>query len=309
MNKDIEKVWLKRGVVLEKLENAELDLEYKVFGTGEKILLIEIGIGSSIYNWFPFVKNIMKDFTIIMYHRAGYGSSMISKNPRTTKNISYELNKFIESLGIKEKVTIMGHSFGGLCALHYVMLFPDKVNGLILLDSTSPNFNRLYNLDIPVMNSLISIDQMVQSNLDNSYKSKEELRNLYNQSIDDCHVILTKNEVIRFEEFITNPNMFKTVAEEFQNWESSSESIKELGEFPNIPLTVIARDIEASVNAFVQYNIPEEEAVKYEKVWRELQIGLSQLSTKGELIIADHSDHGIHLDRPDIVIQGLKRFL
>lgn len=302
-------MWLKRGVALEKLENAELDLEYKVFGTGEKILLIEIGIGSSIYKWFPFVKNIMKDFTIIMYHRAGYGSSRISKNPRTTKNISYELNKFIESLGIKEKVTIMGHSFGGLCALHYVMLFPDKVNGLILLDSTSPNFNRLYNLDIPVMNSLISIDQMVQSNLDNSYKSKEELRNLYNQSIDDCHGILTKNEVIRFEEFITSPNMFKTVAEEFQNWESSSESIKELGEFPNIPLTVIARDIEASVNAFVQHNIPEEEAVKYEKVWRELQIGLSQLSTKGELIIADRSDHGIHLDRPDIVIQGLKRFL
>lgn len=302
-------MWLKRGVALEKLENAELDLEYKVFGTGEKILLIEIGIGSSIYNWFPFVKNIMKEFTIIMYHRAGYGSSRISKNPRTTKNISYELNKFIESLGIKEKVTIMGHSFGGLCALHYVMLFPDKVNGLILLDSTSPNFSTLYSLDIPVMNSLISIDKMVQSNLDNSYKSKEELRNLYNQSIDDCNDILTKNEVIRFEEFITSPNMFKTVAEEFQNWESSSESIKELGEFPNIPLTVIARDIEASVNAFVQYNIPEEEAVKYEKVWRELQIGLSQLSTKGELIIADRSDHGIHLDRPDIVIKGLKRFI
>lgn len=267
-------MWLKRGVALEKLENAELDLEYKVFGTGEKILLIEIGIGSSIYNWFPFVKNIMNDFTIIMYHRAGYGSSRISKNPRTTKNISYELNKFIESLGIKEKVTIMGHSFGGLCALHYVMLFPDKVNGLILLDSTSP-----------------------------------ELRNRYNQSIDDCNDILTKNEVIRFEKFITSPNMFKTVAEEFQNWESSSESIKELGEFPNIPLTVIARDIEASVNAFVQYNIPEEEAVEYEKVWRELQIGLSQLSTKGELIIADRSDHGIHLDRPDIIIKGLKRFI
>ena len=161
-----------------------------------------------------------------------------------------------------------------MCALHYVMLFPDKVNGLILLDSTSP-----------------------------------ELRNRYNQSIDDCNDILTKNEVIRFEKFITSPNMFKTVAEEFQNWESSSESIKELGEFPNIPLTVIARDIEASVNAFVQYNIPEEEAVEYEKVWRELQIGLSQLSTKGELIIADRSDHGIHLDRPDIIIKGLKRFI
>lgn len=293
---------------MEKIENLDLELEYKVFGTGETILLIETGIGSSIYNWFPFVKNIMKDFTIIMYHRAGYGSSRISKNPRTTENISYELNNFIESLGITEKVTILGHSFGGLCALHYVMLFPDKVNGLILLDSTSPNFNHLYNLDIPVMNSLISIEQMVQRNLENSYKSKEELKNLYNQLIADCHDKITKNEVTKFEEYITSPQLFKTVAEEFQNWETSSESIKELCEFPNIPLTVIARDIEASVNAFVQYNIPEEEAVTYEKVWRELQIELSQLSNKGELIVADRSDHEIHIDRPDIVIQGLKRF-
>lgn len=178
---------LKRSDVLDKIEN--LDLEYIIFGTGEKIILIETGIGSSIYNWFPFVNIIKKNFTIILYHRAGYGSSRISMNSRTTENISNELNNFIESLGIKEKVTIMGHSFGGLCALHYVMLFPDKINGLILLDSTSPNFNQLYNLDIPVMNSLISIDKMVQSNLDNSYKSKEELRNLYNKLL----MIVTRN--------------------------------------------------------------------------------------------------------------------
>ena len=66
----------------------------------------------------------MNDFTIIMYHRAGYGSSRISKNPRTTKNISYELNKFIESLGIKEKVTIMGHSFGGCVCITLCNAFP-----------------------------------------------------------------------------------------------------------------------------------------------------------------------------------------
>lgn len=298
---------LKRSDVLDKIEN--LDLEYIIFGTGEKIILIETGIGSSIYNWFPFVNIIKKNFTIILYHRAGYGSSRISMNSRTTENISNELNNFIESLGIKEKVTIMGHSFGGLCALHYVMLFPDKINGLILLDSTSPNFNQLYNLDIPVMNSLISIDKMVQSNLDNSYKSKEELRNLYNKLIDDCYKKLPKNEAIKFEEFITSPNLFKTVAKEFKNWQSSSDSIRELGEFPNIPLTVIARDIETSVNAFIQYNIPKEEAVKYEKVWRELQIELSQLSKKGEIIIADRSDHEVHIDRSDIVIQSLNRFL
>jgi pimeloyl-ACP methyl ester carboxylesterase len=285
-----------------------MELEYRVLGTGEKLLLIETGIGGSIYNWFPFVNKILNDFTIIMYHRAGYGRSDVSGSPRTTESISFELNNLIKSLGVKEKIIIMGHSFGGLCALHYAMLFPDKIDALLLLDLTSPNFNRLYNLDIPVMNSLISIDNMVKSNLENSHKTKEELKLLYKNMIHDFY---TKHpeEAIDFEEFITAPNLFQTVAEEFQNWEVSSEKIKKLTEFPNIPLTVIARDIDTSVNSFIQYNIPKEEAVKYENVWRELQIGLSQLSDQGELIVADCSDHEIHIDKPEIVIQSLKRFL
>lgn len=288
-----------------ELENKNLGLEYKVLGTGKRFLLIETGIGGSIYSWLPFVNTILNDFTIIMYHRSGYGKSEISRNPRTTENLSFELNHFIESLGIKEKVIIMGHSFGGLCA----MLFPDKIDGLLLLDSTSPNFSRLYSLDIPIMNSLTSIDTMVKSNLSHSHKTKEELKILYKNSISDCYTKLPDEEAIKYEEFITEPNLFKTVADEFQNWEASSEKIKELGKLPDIPLKVIARDIDTSVNAFIQYNIPREEAIKYETKWRELQIELSHLSELGELIIADGSDHEVHIDKPEIVIQSLKTFL
>ncbi|MEI5908950.1 alpha/beta hydrolase [Bacillus spongiae] len=285
------------------------NIDYKVMGSGEKILLIETGIGCSFYQWLPFVKKIMKEFTIIMYHRAGYGNSEVSKNPRTTEGIAYELNDLIESLGIKEKIFVMGHSFGGLCALHYVMLFPDKVNRLVLLDSTSPNFNRLYDLDLPVMNSLISIDQMVESNLGHSNKSREALKELYGEMIEGFYKKYSDYEAEKLEAFITNPTLFKTVADEYNHWELNSEKIKELSEFPNIPLTVIARDIEASVSAFIQYNIPEEEAREYEEVWRELQLELATLSNQGELIIADRSDHEIHIDRPDIIIESLNKWL
>ncbi len=77
----------------------------------------------------------------------------------------------------------MGHSFGGLCTLQYVMLFPDKFNGLVLLDATSPNFNRIYDLDTLVMNPHISIDQMEQSNLNNSNKTKEAHNDLCREMI------------------------------------------------------------------------------------------------------------------------------
>lgn len=287
----------------------DIELEYKVVGSGKTILILETGIGGSFYNWYPFIEEIKEDFTIVMYHRSGYGNSPISKEPRTTTTIAKELNKLVKRIGITEKFVLIGHSFGGLCAQQFSKMYPDKIKGLILLDSTSVNFYKLYNLDIPVMNSLISVDKMVDNNIANSKKSKDELFDKFHKTIIEYDNILPYNEAKSYEEFITNPLFFKTIANEFENWGISSENIKELGDFPDIPLIVIARDKEVSVKAFVEHEIPMEEAVLYEEAWRGLQVELSQLSKKGGIIIAEGSDHDIHLDRPDSIIQCLKRFL
>lgn len=244
-----------------------------------------------------------------MYHRSGYGNSTVSKEQRTTRNIAMELCALVEKIGIKDKFILMGHSFGGLCAQQFSKMYPNKVKGLVLIDSTSFNFNRLYNLDIPVMNSLISIDKMVDNHMATSRKSKEELTHKFNDMIVEYEKILPYAEAREYAELITNPLLFKTIAEEFENWETSSKNIMEIDNFPDIPLIVIARDKESSVRSFVEYDIPVEEAVLYEEVWRELQIELSQLSKKGDIVVAEGSDHDIHIDRPDIVIDCLKRFL
>ena len=50
----------------------KLDLEYKIIGKGETVLVIETGIGGSFYSWYPFIEEIKEDFTVVLYHRAGY---------------------------------------------------------------------------------------------------------------------------------------------------------------------------------------------------------------------------------------------
>ncbi|MEK3996305.1 alpha/beta fold hydrolase [Psychrobacillus sp. FSL K6-2365] len=287
----------------------DIELEYKVVGSGKSILILETGIGGSFYNWYPFIQEIQEDFTIVMYHRAGYGNSPVSKELRTTKNIAEELYELIDRIGITEKFVLIGHSFGGLCVQQFSKMYSHKIKGVILIDSTSYNFNKLYNLDIPVMNSLISIDKMVENNMENSNKSKEELNIKFKNMIVEYENTLPYSEAKDYEELITNPLFFKTIAKEFENWGISSENILELGDFPNIPLIVITRDKAVSVKAFVEHDIPVEEAILYEDTWRELQIELSHSSKKGELVIAEGSDHDIHIDRPDIIIQCLKRFL
>ena len=287
----------------------ELELEYRMFGTGKSTLIIEVGIGGDLYNWISFINQIQKDFRVVIYHRAGYGKSTVSQKTRTTKNIATELNELVERLGITDKFVLMGHSFGGLCAQQYAKLYPEKIKGIILIDSTSFNFSKLYKLNIPVMNSLISIEKMVENNLNTSKNSKESLEIKFKDLIMEYEMILPSSESKQFKDFILSPLLFETTAKEFENWESSSRNIIELGKFPDIPLTVIARDKNASIRAFIKHGIPSEEAILYEDVWRKLQIELSQMSSYGEMVIAENSDHDIQMDRPDIILQCLMRYI
>ena len=286
-----------------------LDLEYKVFGKDKTVLVIETGIGSSFYDWYDIVEDLKEDFTIVLYHRCGYGKSQDPKTSRTTKNIAEELNYLLEKLEIKDKFILLGHSFGGLCVQHYAKMYPHKLKGIMLLDSTSFNFEQLYMLDIPVMNSLISIDKIVESNIISSKKSKEELKQQNRNIISAYENRISDEDMKSVEEFFTSSTLHKTIAEEFQNWDIDSNEIKSIPEFPNIPLIVIARDNKVTERGWLEYNIPEKEAILYENQWRTLQIELSKLSVEGRLIIAENSDHEIYLDRPDIVIQNLKTLL
>ncbi|MEI2665706.1 hypothetical protein [Rossellomorea sp. LJF3] len=109
------------------------------------------------------------------------------------------------------------------------------------------------------------------------------------------------------EAFLTNPVLYQTIADEFTNWSTSCTEIKSGKSFPNIPLIVIARDEELSAKPYIEYGIPEEEALLHEQEWRELQLGLAQLSEMGELVIAEGSDHEVHKDQPGIVVECLQR--
>jgi pimeloyl-ACP methyl ester carboxylesterase len=286
----------------------EIDLEYIVLGEGETTLVFELGIGGSFYNWWSFIQELKNEFTILLYHRAGYGNSKKSGKPRDVKYISEELDALIKYLEIKDKFVLVGHSFGGLCVQQYAKMFPEKLKAVLLIDSTSFNYQKLYNLNLPVMYSLVSLEKMIENNLAASMKTREELAMEYQNSIEEAHQTLPLEQVNKFEGFITRPDFFQTIAEEFQNWSKDSEIIKAAGEFPEVPLIVIARDQEISAQPFIKNGIPEEEAFLHEKVWRELQIELSKLNNQGKLIIADESDHEIHKDKPEIIVECLKKF-
>lgn len=286
-----------------------INFEYRIIGKGNTTLIIETGIGNSFYDWYPLIEEIKEYFKIIIYHRQGYGKSDSPIYERTTRNIASELNALLRKIGIKEKYILMGHSFGGLCVQQYVKMYPNEIEAVVLLDSTSYNLEQLDNLDTPIINSTSSIDKMINLCIDLSQKSKEELINQNIDMISKYKKYIPNEELQDVIDFFGNPRLYKIVSDEFANWIHDGEDIKSLLTFPNIPLIVIARDKKFAAKNWVKYGIPEEEAIKHEDKWYELQEELSLLSNKGKFIVASDSDHLIYTDRPDIVIDCLKSLI
>ncbi|MGX1264289.1 hypothetical protein RKD55_002093 [Rossellomorea marisflavi] len=152
----------------------------------------------------------------------------------------------------------------------------------------------LYELGTPVLNSYISLEGMIETNKARGTKTQAQLINE-----------IPSDSVGEMKAFLTSPLPYQTVADEFSLWEHSSEILRKSGHFPDLPLTIIARAPKVSALPFIEHGTPEEEAFLYEQRWHELQQELSQLSQKGEMVIAKGSDHEIHLDRPDQVIECL----
>jgi len=99
------------------------------------------------------------------------------------------------------------------------------------------------------------------------------------------------------------------MVQEVEVWYQCAKDTKDSGDFPEVPLKVIARDHNYCVQVLSNDGIPFAEAVLFEQTWHDLIVEQSDLSEKSELIIATNSTHSVYEDRPDVVIQAIKELV
>jgi len=113
----------------------------------------------------------------------------------------------------------------------------------------------------------------------------------------------------RITRFYTSPTFYKTMAEEVQVWYQCAKDTKESGDFPEVPLKVIARDPQYCIEILLSDGIPLHEAELFEQTWHDLIVEQSDLSGESELITAVNSTHSVYEDRPDVIIQAIRELV
>ncbi len=276
-------------------------IEY-FYSKGDSIPIVLLsGIGGSLYEWWDVFE---ANLDILAYNRSGYGLSEWNENERTLKIASEELDSLLHTLGIQNKVILVGHSYGGLIAQDFAMRYPDRIEGVILVDATSINIHR--------------VDEVENSDETSTNEYWIEKCEEYSKLTSECLAekleleLLPKHKewgshmqsaLLKHE---TSPTLYRAVGSEIKLMVSCAGILK--GEwFPDVPLIVIGRDPDHTLSQQVQAGLPEQEAIAFEDVWAELMKEQIQLSKHSTFIQAVGVGHNIPYDCPELIIKAMKQ--
>ncbi len=114
-------------------------LFYSVVGQGETIVLLHGFLESSTI-WEDLKYEVSKTHQVVCIDLLGHGRTECIGYIHTMEQMAEAVETVLKYLKIN-KVTIIGHSMGGYVALALAEQYPEKVNGLCLLNSTAMDDN------------------------------------------------------------------------------------------------------------------------------------------------------------------------
>lgn len=110
-------------------------ITYTDKGKGKVIVLLH-GFLENSKMWNKLASDLIPNFRVITVDLLGHGESENIGYVHTMEDMADVVYEVLTSLSIQE-ATFIGHSMGGYVALALAALYPEKINGLVLLNSSA----------------------------------------------------------------------------------------------------------------------------------------------------------------------------
>ena len=108
---------------------------YEVQGEGDPVVLIH-GFGVTKEEWICQFEPLSQYFRVVRFDNRGSGKSDRPNTPYTMELFADDTRGLMAFLKI-EKAHIIGWSVGGMIAQHFAIKYPERVNKLILINTTA----------------------------------------------------------------------------------------------------------------------------------------------------------------------------
>ncbi len=107
---------------------------FETFGKGSAMVLLH-GFLESSTMWKPLIPKLSKNNTVVTIDFPGHGKSGVVSEIHTMELMAEVVEEILKYLQIPS-ATFVGHSMGGYVVLAYAEMYPEKVEKIILLNST-----------------------------------------------------------------------------------------------------------------------------------------------------------------------------
>ncbi|MEP9382828.1 alpha/beta fold hydrolase [Nocardioides cheoyonin] len=101
-------------------------------GTAPVLLLLH-GLACDHHDWDPILPKLAEKYTVVAPDFLGHGESDKPRADYTLGGYANGMRDLLTVLGI-DKVTVIGHSFGGGVAMQFAYQFPERTERLVLVD-------------------------------------------------------------------------------------------------------------------------------------------------------------------------------
>jgi pimeloyl-ACP methyl ester carboxylesterase len=240
---------------------------------GQPVIVVEVGstqAGTKDPGWWPVRDVWAKEAQVLFYDRAGLGGSDPVRLPRTIADFTLDLHSLLQAMKTEPPYLLVGGSFGGLIATHYAALHPRSIAGIVLEDSTHPEHD-------PRTLALLPAETPGES---------QALKNFR-------HLLWMK---------VNTP--LETNEEEGLDFTTSIQQMRAAWDLGDIPLIVLTAGQDSWDEGF-----PMDVAERYEQLWLVLQKELAARSTNSKNVIVEESEHCIHDDAPERIIEAVRELL
>jgi len=105
-------------------------------------VLLSCGLCTTHVNWRPQIEPLSRaGFRVVVWDYRGHGRSGVPDDPAayTIGHVVDDIARVLEWASPGRRAVVGGLSFGGLASLHFALRHPDRVRGLLLIDS-GPGF-------------------------------------------------------------------------------------------------------------------------------------------------------------------------